>query len=148
MRSGWTLMLVILACLAPAPALAAKQIALPANDLNPLLGLTGVDALKNVRVQSNPEPKLEPVPAAECGKRSRPLDGIQGRVSAADIKSNVAGKGWTCNVKPLGHRGGAGGWRTWRYVDNQGHECAFYDTALLRPLGAIALPGLPGTGVA
>ena len=147
MRTGWALT-VIVACLALPPAVAAKQIALPANDLTPLLGLTGVDAPKNVPVQSNPEPKLEPSPPAKCGKRSRPLAGIQGRVSAADIKSAEAGKGWTCNLEPLGHRGGAGGWRTWRYVDNQGQECAFYDTALLRPLGAVAVPGLPGTGVA
>ncbi|MEA2347459.1 MAG: hypothetical protein QOG62_1246 [Thermoleophilaceae bacterium] len=132
--------------LAP-PAGAVDQIALPANDLNPLLGLTGVSAPTNVPVQSNPEPKLKPVPAANCGEGSDELKGQQGRVTAEAIRSPGAKDGWTCNLSPVGHVGGAGGWRVWRYVDRAGHECAYYDTALVRPLGAIAVPGLPGTGV-
>ncbi len=38
---------------------------------------------------------------------------------------------------------------SWRYTDRAGHECAFYDTALLASLRtSITVPGLPAPGVA
>jgi hypothetical protein len=130
------------------PGAGAQQIVLPANDMNPLLGLTGVASPDNVPVQKNPEPPLEPAPRAECGPGSRPLAGEQGRVPASAISSPEARQGWTCNLEVVGHVGGAGGFRTWRYIDRNRHECAFYDTALLHPGNAISVPGLPGNGIA
>ncbi len=138
---------MVVGALALAAPAGAQQLTLPANDLNPLLGLTGVAAPANVPVQTNAEPPLRPVPRATCSSGT-PLDGVQGRVTAEAVSSPQAAKGWTCNLRAIGHVGGAGGFRTWRYVDRQGHECAFYDTALLHPFNAISAPGLPGTGVA
>jgi hypothetical protein len=133
--------------LGAAPA-AAQQIVLPANDLNVLLGLTGVETPAPAPVQQNPEPPLEASPRAQCGPGSRPLAGEQGRVPASAINSPAAARGWTCNLTEVGHKAGAGGFRVWRYVDRHGHECAFYDTALLHPDLAVTVPGAPSTGVA
>jgi hypothetical protein len=149
MWSGRTCAALAAAIALGAPGAArAQQLVLPANDLNPVLGLTGVAVPATAPVQHNPEPPLAPVPRAECRGSSRPLAGQQGRVTAEAIGSAAAKDGWTCNLEPVGHVDGAGGFRTWRYVDRNGHECAFYDTALLHPLNAISVPGLPGTGVA
>ncbi len=145
-RGAAVLIATLVAGLAAAPA-HAQQIVLPANDLNPLLALPGIETPVLSPVQNNPEPRLEPVPRADCGPGSRPLEGEQGRVPASAINSRAGADGWTCNLTPVGHRGGAGGWRVWRYIDSNGHECAFYDTALLHLL-AVAVPGLPATGVA
>ena len=43
--------------------------------------------------------------------------------------------------------GATGGFRVHRYVDKDGHECAYYDTALLFPTNALSLSAEP-TGVA
>ena len=39
----------------------------------------------------------------------------------------------------VAHQGTSGGFKVLRYVDTPGHECAFYDTALLFPLNALKL---------
>jgi hypothetical protein len=63
------------------------------------------------------------VPRAVCGPGSIPERSIQGRVTAADY-----GTGLRCNLELVGHTGPAmGGFRTHRYVDPRGHECAYYD---------------------
>lgn len=63
------------------------------------------------------------VPRAVCGPGSIQERDIQGRVTAADYAS-----GLRCNLELVGHTGPAmGGSRTHRYVDPQGHECAYYD---------------------
>ena len=134
--------------LSAAPAAAQQQVVLPANDLNVLLGLTGVETPAPAPVQQNAEPPLAPVPRARCGRGSRPLAGEQGRVPASAIDSPAAARGWTCNLRVLAHVAGPGGFRVWRYVDRAGHECAFYDTALLHPYVAVTFPGAPSTGVA
>jgi hypothetical protein len=82
---------------------------------------------------SAPAAEPAPVPRAQCGPGSKPETGTQGRVSAADVASGRAAKGYTCNMQVLGHYGNTGGLRVHRYVDHAGHECAFYDTALLFP---------------
>ena len=46
-----------------------------------------------------------------------------------------------------GTSGSTGGFRVHRYVDKAGHECAYYDTALLFPTNALSLSAEP-TGVA
>jgi len=132
---------------APAPAHAQDQVTLPANDANPVIGLTGVAAPENQPVQRNPEPELQPTPAADCGPGSHPLAGEQGRVPPEALDSPDASRGWTCNLSPVGHLQIGGGWKVWRFVDAQGHECAFHDSSDPHPL-AVGAVGLPETGVA
>jgi len=96
------------------------------------------------------EPPLQPTPEAECGPGSRPETGLQGRVSSQDHSSGRAAKGFTCNTELVGRyvkptplqntvpgfedaQGIVGGFRVHRYVDDAGHECAYYDTTLLFP---------------
>ncbi len=69
-----------------------------------LLSLTGYPTPARVPTQSNPEPKLAPVPPAVCGAGSHALAGEQGRVTAADIASPQAAQGWTCNLGPCRSR--------------------------------------------
>ena len=47
----------------------------------------------------------------------------------------------------IAHQGTSGGFKVFRYVDQQGHVCAFYDTALLFPTNAVNAAG-PSLGVA
>ena len=54
--------------------------------------------------------------------------------------------GLWCNMKLIAHQGTSGGFKVLRYVDTAGHECAFYDTALLFPTNAINFAG-PSLGV-
>ncbi len=85
------------------------------------------------------EPPLLATPQARCGRRSRPEKGIQGRVSLAEHESGRAAKGYTCNTRRIGRYGKEtpfgtiGGFKVERYVDDAGHECAYYDTTLLYP---------------
>jgi hypothetical protein len=76
-------------------------------------------------------------PAAQCGPGSMPETGEQGRVSAADVASGRAAKGYTCNTELLSHVGESGGYRVHRYVDPAGHECGYFDTTLLFPTNAV-----------
>lgn len=131
---------------APSPA-AAAQPTLPLNDLNDLLDLTGYPTPTRAPVQDNPAPRVTPAPRARCGPGSRPLAGEQGRVPPSAIASGAAARGWTCNVNVLGHHGTPGGFRVWRYIDRQGHECAFYDTSLQSPLNVVSLAAAHGSGV-
>ena len=93
----------------------------------------------SVAAQANAEPPLLPTPEAVCGPGSRPETGIQGRVSRADHESGRAAKGYTCNTKMVGHfgketpTGTIGGFKVERYVDDAGHDCAYYDTTLMFP---------------
>ena len=87
------------------------------------------------------EPPLEAVPRAKCGRGSRPETGIQGRVPAD------ATEGFACNMELLSREGAAGGYKTLRFVDRAGRECAYYDTTLLFPTNAANLGDDP-TGVA
>jgi hypothetical protein len=138
----------LLLLLQPAAAGAVTLPALPTNDLQDLISLTGYPTPAPVPVQHNPEPALEPAPPAECGPGSRPLAGEQGRVPAEAISSPDAAEGWTCNVNEVGHLGTPGGFRVWRYVDPAGHTCAFYDTSLMSPLNVVSAAAGPSLGVA
>src|SRR5438874_8547320 len=99
MRVGaWVSVAVLAVALGAAPV-ASAQVVLPANDLNGLLALTGVQTPAPVPVQQNPEPPLAPVPRATCGPGSHPLEGaVQGRVPQSAVDSPQAKDGWTCNV--------------------------------------------------
>ncbi|MFY9588058.1 MAG: hypothetical protein WAT66_11445 [Actinomycetota bacterium] len=72
-------------------------------------------------------PIPKPVPRAVCGPGSipEPRTQAQGRVTAADL---ARGRGFRCNLVMIGHEGTYAGFRAHRYIDQAGHECAFYDT--------------------
>lgn len=78
-------------------------------------------------------------PKAVCGPGSRPETGMQGRVSADDHDSGRAAQGFTCNTELVGSYlvenaiGTVGGFKVERYVDKDGHDCAYYDTTLMWP---------------
>src|SRR3954447_19830043 len=129
MRVGAWVSVVLAALLVAAPA-ACAQAVLPANDLNNLLALSGVETPAPAPVQQNPEPPLRPVPRAACGPGSRPLEGdVQGRVPKEAIDSPQAKDGWTCNVEPVGHVGGAGGFKTRRHAGTAGADRPPYHSA-------------------
>lgn len=93
------------------------------------------------------------VARAECGSGSHPETGMQGRLSAADIESGYASTGITCNtelVSRFGAKGtlpiAAGGYKVFRYIDQSGHECAYFDSALAFPLNLYNAAG-NGLGV-
>jgi hypothetical protein len=99
----------------------------PLNDLL-ALGKAGGQTPDRVPVVRRGEPRQVATPQARCLKGSRPEPGIQGRVP-----EGTAAKGRWCNVKRISHQGNSGGFKVFRYVDERGRECAFYDTALLFP---------------
>ena len=89
---------------------------------------------------------LEPTPQGPCGPGSIPEPGMQGRVAAADVEAGRVEDGYRCNIELLGRAGRSGGYKVERFVDDAGHECAFYDTTLLYPSNAENLSEQP-TGV-
>lgn len=126
---------------APAPAQGPLGPLGPPGDLLALGQGSGQtpDTVPTVR---RAEPPLTATPRATCAPGSRTEPGIQGRIPAG-----AADKGLSCNVSLVSHQGTSGGFKVFRYVDDAGHECAFYDTALLFPTNAINLAG-PSLGVA
>lgn len=84
----------------------------------------------------DPGPTPKPV---SCGENDLPEPGLQGRVSREDVDSGRAALGYTCNTTAVGSfgytglPGGSGGYRTYRYVDQAGNECGYYDSTLLLP---------------
>lgn len=137
------ILVVALSIMSVAGAVTLPIIGGGSNGLNDLLALGQGLGQTPARVTTvDPaEPPLVPVPRANCGPGARPEPGIQGRVPAG---SGVGGL-W-CNVTEVAHQGTSGGFKVFRYVDTQGHVCAFYDTALLFPTNAINAAG-PSLGV-
>lgn len=123
-----------------APVVAAQ---LPSNPLNDLFALGKGEGQRpaTAQVQNPPAPPVEPAPRAQCGPDARPEPGVQGRVPAG-----AAREGLWCNMSLVGRHGTSGGFKVLRYVDAAGHECAYYDTALLFPLNAVNL-ATDGLGV-
>jgi hypothetical protein len=107
----------------------------PLNDLF-AIGLGEGDDPASAPIERREEPPLAATPRAQCGPGARPEPGIQGRVPAGSNKD-----GFTCNTELVGHQGTEGGFKTLRYVDGAGHECAFYDTTLLFPTNAANVGG-------
>ena len=95
-------------------------------------------------VQHPAEPPQTATPLVKCGAGSQPAsrDIPDGRVPSGSDPNGL----W-CNMKLIGHQGTSGGFKTLRYIDDAGHECAFYDTALLFPTNAVNFAG-PSLGVA
>jgi hypothetical protein len=118
---------------------------LPANDLEALLALGQQEPTKPAKTL--PGPGLEPVPRARCGPGSRPLAGMQGRLTAAAIDSPEAEQGWTCNLTEVGTHPTPGGFRVWRYKDPAGNVCAYYDTSASSPANIASVAGGPSPGV-
>src|SRR5918999_3152639 len=123
----------------------------PARLLRPLAAVLALAICATVAVavpaQESGEPRPVATPRAECGPGSRPEPSIQGRVPREEVDSGRANRGYWCNLTVLGHSGSTGGFRVHRYVDRSGHECAYYDTALLFPTNALSLSA-EATGVA
>lgn len=126
---------------------------LPASDLSFLLSAVAASQLTKL---PKPEvldgPPLQPVPRAQCNQDSRPLNppgqGVQGRVTLEDIQSPESKQGWTCNLSLVSDYDTPGGFRVWRYTDEQGHTCAYYDTSFAGgPLALISLAAGPSFGV-
>jgi hypothetical protein len=135
-------LLALAAALAILVAAAAQgQLPGPLNDLF-ALGQGGGDTPAAAPVVMRPEPPFVATPVAPCDAGSHPQPGIDGRVPAGS-----ADKGLWCNVTLVGHQGTEGGFKVFRYIDDAGHECAFYDTTLMFPLNAFN-PGGGSAGVA
>ena len=124
---------LVAAALALPPAAGAQGPLGPINDLF-ALGQGVGQTPATVPVMTRPEPPFAATPQAPCGPGSKPEPDIQGRVPAG---SNPDGR-W-CNITMVAHQGTSGGFKTLRYVDAAGHECAYYDTALLFPINATKL---------
>jgi hypothetical protein len=60
----------------------------------------------------------------------------------------VPDNGYVCNTELVSHEGSAGGFKVERFVDDAGHQCAYYDTTLLFPAQAIQQLRDESTGVA
>jgi hypothetical protein len=127
--------------LAPVSLAAAQGPLSPPNDLL-ALGQGDGQTPDSVPTIERPEPPQVATPRAQCGPGSKTEPGIQGRIPAGGADDGLA-----CNVTLLSHQGTSGGFKTLRYIDDAGHECAFYDTALLFPTNAVNLSG-PSLGVA
>src|SRR6478735_8333897 len=121
---------------------AAAQI--PGSPLNDLFALgKGPGQTPAMAVVQEPAlPAVVAVPRAACDGASKPEPDVQGRVPAGS-----AAEGLWCNVSVVSHFGVNGGFKVQRYVDTAGHECAYYDTALLFPLNALNVNS-SGLGVA
>jgi len=115
----------------------------PLNDLF-ALGQGAGDSPAAAPIIRRAEPPLVATPApASCASGSHPEPGVDGRVPAGSADNN----GLSCNVALVSHQGTEGGFKVFRYTDEQGHECAFYDTTLLFALNALN-PGAGSVGVA
>lgn len=110
----------------------------------PLSAVAALSLIVTAFAAGSPAIAADPpsVPKAVCGPGSDPETGLQGRVSADDVRSGRALRGYRCNTELRGHfgvagyEGGAGGYKVHRYIDARGHECAFYDSTLLFPVNA------------
>jgi hypothetical protein len=107
------------------------------------LGQLGGQTPAAVPIQQNPEPPLTATPLVSCGPGSHEEPGVDGRVPAGS-----ATHGLWCNASEVSHQGSTGGFKTFRYVDDSGHVCAFYDTTLLFPTNAFRFDASsPGVAV-
>lgn len=79
------------------------------------------------------EPRGSTPPPSSCRPQDTPEPAQQGRVP-----SSVYAEGWdtpfTCNADLMASHNSTGGFKVHRFVDEAGHECAFYDSTLVFPL--------------
>src|SRR6185312_12987400 len=139
MRGTWrggAAPILVIAFVMALPIINASGAFGPLNDLL-ALGQAGGQTPAKAPIQQPPEPPQVATPRAVCGPGSKPEPGIQGRVPAGSADVG----GLHCNVSLVGRQGTSGGFKVLRYIDGAGHECAFYDTALLFPINALKLDG-------
>src|SRR5581483_11720314 len=119
--------------LAAAVLLAGTAIAVATSSSNPvndlLTGLvhqvSGGVNIAQPPLQENGAPPFAAVAPPSCDSTSRPDPSpVDGRVPASVIPSAEHG-GFTCNLTVVAHQGHSGGFKVWRYFDEQGHECAY-----------------------
>lgn len=91
--------------------------------------------------------ELTALPPADCGPGSRPETDIVGRVPGEDFTSGRAEQGYWCNAELVSRLGATGGLKVERYRDAAGRTCAYYDVAVMFPLGALQA-GFEGLGTA
>lgn len=105
---------------------------MPLRRLVVQLGLVAVAATLVPLAMSAQAEVVDPAatPQARCGAGSLPETGRQGRVPPSDRASGRSAKGYTCNATPIASFGSAGAFKTLRYVDAAGHECAYFDVPL------------------
>jgi hypothetical protein len=103
----------------------------------------GVNVL--ARYLGSTRPYAGPTPGVPCDRGSRP-ENVQGKAPKADYESGRAAKGYFCNARRVSHFGTSGGYRVERYVDDAGHECAYWDSTLLWPHN-VPEQGTEGPGV-
>jgi hypothetical protein len=127
--------------LAPATSFAGGGPFGPLNDLA-ALGEGEGQTPDTVPLQKPSAPAMDASARAQCGPGSKAEPSIQGRVPEGSATDGL----W-CNVTLLSHQGTSGGFKVYRYVDAAGHECGYYDTALLFPLNAFNFNS-NGVGVA
>ena len=89
-------------------------------------------------IQPAPQQLYKPAPRltqndAKCPAGPHTEPGADGRVPAGSADNG----GLYCHASLVAHQGSSGGFKTIRYVDQNGHVCAFYDTALLFPTNAL-----------
>jgi hypothetical protein len=84
------------------------------------------------RFMSPTHPDSGPTPSIDCDEGSMPED-VQGKAPKADYESGRAEKGYFCNARLVSRFGETGGYRVERFVDKDGHECAYWDSTLLWP---------------
>ncbi len=145
MVGGRTIVVAVVLALTPAAARAQAVPQLPTNDFEGAVGLLYGQTPEPAQVQRD-EPALAPVPRADCDKDSTPLEGMQGRVTQADVDSPQAADGWACNLSVVSRIDTPGGFRVWRYTDPAGHTCAYYDTSLVGPANVVSLAAAPTQG--
>lgn len=108
--------------------------------------LCALVAMHPASAQTVPDDQL---PArATCGPDDVQEDpAIQGRVPQSAYVDQAEHL-FNCNLKLVGRHGNSGGYKVQRYVDVQGHECAFYDTTLVIGVDVVDTDGnTPGTFV-
>jgi hypothetical protein len=97
------------------------------------------------RYMGSTKPDSGPTPGIACDAGSMPEE-VQGKAPAADYDSGRAEKGYFCNARLISQTSTSGGYRVERYVDKDGHECAFWDSTLLWPHNVVS-QGAEGPGV-
>jgi hypothetical protein len=115
----------------------------PSNPLNDLfaVGHGSGETPPAAPIERRAEPPLTATPLVPCGPGSKQEPGVDGRVPAGSAKD-----GLNCNITPISHQGTEGGFKVLRYVDGEGHDCAYYDSTLMFPLNALN-PGAGSVGV-
>src|SRR4051812_31439499 len=89
-------------------------------------------------IEAAPQQVYKPAPQltindAKCPPGPHTEPAADGRVPAGSADNG----GLYCHASLVAHQGSSGGFKTIRYVDQNGHVCAIYDTALLFPTNAL-----------